>query len=323
LSLTSKCDVLTSVRNICFALILALPLAAEVKVQKGDNRVDVEIGGKPFTTFYFGPDTTKPYLHPLRAASGKVITRLYPMEKVEGESRDHPHHRGLWFTHGDVNGWDFWGNEVGEKSPMKGLGTVVLDKINKLSSGKDHGTIEATFKWLDPSKKQLISETRTMTFYDDPNLRTIDFDIDLKALEKVTFGDTKEGTFAIRLADALSEKKGGLMTNAEGAKGMKNVWGKRSPWVDYSGEIGGEKVGVAILDNPKNPRHPTWWHSRDYGLFAANIFGLHDFENDKSKDGSFVIEAGKTARFRYRVIIHPGDTASADIGKAFEVYSKK
>jgi hypothetical protein len=141
----------------------------------------------------------------------------------------------------------------------------------------------------------------------------------LKAVDKVNFVDTKEGTFAIRLADSMSEKKGGLMTNAEGASGMKKVWGKPSPWVKYVGDVEGEKIAVAILDHPGNPKHPTYWHSRDYGLFAANIFGEHDFFNDKTRNGGVTIEPGKELRFRYRVIIAAAD---ADMAKAYAAYSK-
>ncbi len=292
-----------------------MPLCAEVKITRDTGRIDVAIDGKPFTSFFIGPDVTKPYLHPLRTADGKIVTRHFPMEMVEGESRDHPHHRGLYFAHGAVNGFDFWGSEPNSKTPK--LGKIVLDRIVKTTSGKEKGTIDAVFTWKDTDGKPLLTETRRMIFYDNPSDRVMDFDIVLKAIEKVTFGDTKEGTFAIRLADSMSEKKGGAMTNAQGASGMKNVWGKPSPWVDYVGNVDGEKVGVAILDHPGNPKHPTYWHARDYGLFAANIFGEHDFFNDKARNGSVTVEPGKEIRFRYRVIIHP---SGEDIAKDYAAY---
>lgn len=304
-------------KRILIPLVLALPLCAEVKITRDDSRVDVAIDGKPFTTFFAGPGVNKPYLHPLRAADGKIITRHFPMEMVEGETRDHPHHRGLWFGHGDVNGFNFWENEASYTTTNRG--TMDLDKIVNTTSGKDEGVIDAVFTWKDSAGKPLLTETRKMIFYSKPNERVMDFDIVLKAIDKATFGDTKEGTFAIRLADTMAEKKGGLMTNAEGASGMKNVWGKPSNWVDYVGTVDGEKLGIAILDNPGNPKHPTFWHARDYGLFAANIFGEHDFFNDKARNGAVTIEPGKELRFRYRVIIH---SAGADIAKAYAAYSK-
>lgn len=301
--------------------ILALPgvVAGQVKLTQTAEKISVEIDGRPFTDFYVGKDARKPYLHPLRTADGKIVTRKYPMENVEGESRDHPHHRGLWFTHGEVNGLDFWSNEIGQKGE-KGL--VVLERVSKPKSGKQQADIEATFKWTDSKGKVLLTEARRMTFYSDATLRTIDFDIVLRAVEEAKFGDTKEGTFAIRLADSMAEKNGGVMTSAEGSKKEKNVWGKQSPWVDYSGMVDGQKVGVAIFDHPSNPRHPTYWHSRAYGLFAANIFGLHDFLDDKTKDGSLVLKAGSALHFRYRVIIHNGDAGTLNVGALYNQWGK-
>ena len=312
-------------------LAAALPLAAQVKLTQGSDRIVVEVDGKPFTDFFIGAAAPKPYLHPLRSASGKVVTRFYPMDTVAGESKDHPHHRGLWFTHGNVNGYDFWANEESQKGEGKGKGKVVLKKVNDLKSGKKSGVVAATFDWEDPKGKLLLSESRAMTFYSDKILRTIDVDITLTAKEAVKFGDTKEGTFAIRLASGLEEKekrslpsppRTGHMVAADGRKGEKEVWGKRSPWVDYAGDLEGEKLGIAIFDHPSNPKHPTYWHSRSYGLFAANMFGEHDFYNDKSRDGGVSLAPGETLRFRYRVVIHPGDHAAAGIAQMYDKWAK-
>ena len=161
-----------------------------------------------------------------------------------------------------------------------------------------------------------------MTFQSGPDLRIIDFDITLTAPDKVVFGDTKEGAFAIRLADALTEKKSGKMTNAEGQTGMKSVWGHRSNWVDYAGTIDDEKLGIAILDHPSNPRHPTYWHSRDYGLFALNPFGQHSFDAN-AEESHWTLQAGQSLRFRWRVVIHSGDAQSAHVAEMFADFSKK
>lgn len=310
-------------------LALALPLCAEVKLTQHDNdHISVAIDGKPFTDFFFGATAPKPYLWPLRAASGKIVTRGYPIDpSVPGETHDHPHHRGLWFTHGDVNGFDFWASEPSQASHK--IGHVVLKKLVSVKSGAKSGTVEAVFSW-DAAGQTILEEQRKMVFYDVPDMRIIDFDVTFQALTKVTFGDTKEGFFAIRLAAGLEEpqkkspaepKRTGKMVGAQGQEGEKNVWGKRSEWVDYFGELQGEKLGIAILDFPENPKHPTYWHSRSYGLFAANIFGEHDFYNDKSRNGSMTIGEGQALRFRYRVIIHPGDSKTADIAKMYADYS--
>ncbi len=307
-------------------LVAVAPLAAQVTVtQHGIEYIAVEIKGKPFTRFFTGPETNKPYLHPLRSATGKIVTRGYPMEEIPGESHDHPHHRGLWFAHGDVNGIDFWGNET--RGPK--LGRIVLAKVNRVAGGKDSGLIDADFEWRDATGKVLLTEARQMTFYGQSKMRTIDFDITLTAVEKVKFGDSKEGTFALRVASALEEPHSGSpaepartghIVDSEGREGEKQVWGKRADWVDFYGVVDGEPLGIAMFDHPANPRHPTWWHARGYGLFAANIFGLRDFENDKTKDGSLTLAPGETLRFRYRVVIHPGDARTAHIARLYDDY---
>jgi hypothetical protein len=286
-------------KPVLWAILLAVPLAAQVRIaQHGIEYISVEIKGQPFTQFFIGPETNKPYLHPLRSAGGKIVTRGFPIEDVPGESRDHPHHRGLWFAHGDVNGFDFWGNEArGGK-----FGRIVLAKVNSLSGGQDSGVIDATFDWRDPSGTILLTEGR----------------------------HSKEGTFALRVASALEEPRTGTpaepprtghIVDSLGREGEKQVWGKRADWVDFYGVVDGEALGIAMFDHPLNPRHPTYWHARGYGLLAANIFGLREFENDKSKDGSLTLAPGETLRFRYRVVIHPGDVRSAHVARLYQAYA--
>jgi hypothetical protein len=300
-------------------LFLALPLCAQVKLTPQVDRIQVEIDGKPYTTFYLAPGGNKPYLYPLSSASGIVVTRHFPMETYPGETKDHPHHRGMFFSHGDVNGYNFWATEPGTNSAKSGR--MVLKNVLETKGGQKSGTVSVVFTAEDPKGGPLMTETRTITFYSDPRLRTMDYEARIDAIDKLVFGDTKEGTFGIRLATSMTEDKGGRMVNAEGKETEKDVWGKRSPWVDYFGQVDGHTVGVAIFDNPANPHHPTYWHSRAYGLFAANPFGARDFTGDKSQDGSMTVEPGKTVRFRYRVVVHPGDFREANIADLYKQYA--
>src|SRR5260370_11715850 len=235
--------------SIALCVAAGACLSAQVRFTPED--ITVNIDGKPFTTFHYGTDAAKPFLAPLRSASGKIVTRRFPMENVPGESRDHLHHRGLWFSYDDVNGVKFWENDP---SYTRGrMGRIVV-RDAQWKDGDRSGTRTANIEWRDPNGKTLLVETRRMVFYTDPKLRTIDFHITLTAAEDVTFGDTKEGAFAIRLADSLTEKKGLKILDADGRTGMKNVWGKRSNWVDYSGDGDGEQLGVAVFDHPQKPR---------------------------------------------------------------------
>jgi len=302
-------------------LVAALPAAPEVVVRQGEANVRIDIDGRPFTELFFGPGTAKPYLHPLRSASGKVVTRRYPMERVEGERHDHPHHQGLWFAHGDVNGFDFW-SATAERTGGK-FGRIVLKRLIKLESGARAGTLTAEFDWLAPDGAALLRELRTMVFYRDPALRIIDFDIQLKGIQAVRFGDTKEGTFAIRVAESMNEARGGRLVSADGRSGERQVWGTRAPWMDYCGQVEGETLGIAIFDHPSSFRHPTYWHVRGYGLFAANVFGRRDFTRDSDADGSAALEPGATWRFRYRVVIHPGDAHAARLADLYARYARE
>jgi hypothetical protein len=305
-----------------FRVLLPLclvPLApAQVKVTSASDRVIVEIDGKPFGDLIFGGNTYKPYFHPLRSASGKIVTRRYPMETVEGEPRDHNHHRGLWFGHLEVNGFDFWSYDPLNK-PNPKYGRTVVKKVNDVKSGKKNGSLTATFDWNAPDGHTILSEVRTMRFYSDPKLRILDFDTTLTMKEKVHFGDDKDGLFALRVAAPLQELKGsGVILNADGLKTEKEAWGKRSKWCDYTGTLDGEQVGFAIFDHPGNPGHPPRWHSRGYGLFSVNPFGSRTFDKT-NPEGGMHVEPGQSVRFRYRVVIHP---AATDLAALYRKYEK-
>jgi len=316
--------------SVCLASLFlssAVCVVAQVDIKAvGDDHVSISIGGKPFSDFYIGSEYQKPFLAPLRTASGLVVTRKWPMEQVESDSHDHPHHKGLWIGYGDVSGVNFWEVEaasVPSGTNPKVKGKVALAQLGEVTSGKKSGSVTATFVWRAPDKGDMLEEKRTMTFYDEQDVRTIDVDVTFTAKQDVKFADTKEGFFAIRLADALTEKNGGIMTNSEGAQTEKNVWGKRADWVDYDGTLEGHKVGIVIFDNPHNFNHPPRWHSRAYGLFAVNPFGVKDFDPHSTEGGGHALSTGDSMRFRYRVVIHPGDVPKKKIADWYSDYAKK
>lgn len=296
-----------------------------VQVSKLSDRVKVEINGKLFTEYVF-QNTPRPYCYPLLGPGGLEMVRHAPMKKVPGEDQDHPHHRSLWFTHGDVNGIDFW-------SEAKSFGKIVHAGFDEVKSGRDFGVIKARNNWVSPEGKTVCTDERTVRVYNRPdNERLMDFEITIHASSgDVTFGDTKEGSMAVRIAETMrlkpnkenAGKPTGHIVNASGVRDGA-TWGKRSTWVDYHGPVGGKTVGIAMFDHPANPRHPTWWHVRDYGLFAANPFGKHDFENlkDDKTAGNLVISAGKSVTFRYRLYFHEGDEKQAKVAERYVEYLK-
>ena len=289
--------------------------AVELQSKK-DGNIDILLRGKPFTTYRFdtGP---KPILWPLIGPTGAPYTRSFPMASVPGEDVDHPHQRSFWFTYGQVNGVDFWAEQEGH-------GSIRERNPRNPYAGHLVGFVETPNDWLAPDGKRLLSDSRKLLVYATETARILDYDVTLTATDgPVTFGDTKEGMFGVRVATSMDVKKGqpgGRIVNAEGLLDGA-TWGKRSAWVDYSGPVDGRTVGIAILDHPENFGHPTPWHVREYGLFAANPFGRHEF-GLSTKPEPTVLDAGKSLRFRYRVILHAGDATAFPVGRAYEAFAR-
>ena len=322
-----------SVPLLCLLVLSAPAFAAEGEpvielAKRGGERVLVIVDGEPFTEYRPGGEADGgghlPYLYPVYGPGGQALTRSWPMSEVEGEERDHPHHRSLWFAHGAVGladggkRYDVWNGRDGS--------AIVHQEIVTVESGTA-GVLCTANSWVDPGGDEMLREERTMTFragaFDTGQAwRAIDFDVRLRAGDRdIVLGDTKEGTMAIRVAATLrhqGERAAGSMRNSEGVEGV-DVWGKRAAWVHYTGPVDGKRVGIAIFDHPENFRHPTWWHARAYGLFAANPFGVHNFEKAKKGTGDWTIAAGGELRLRYRLLFHDGEVSAerldAELGR--------
>lgn len=318
--------------TLCMSLLICTVSQAEkFTVAKQEQQVTINIDGELFTR-YILKSGNKPILWPVIGPTGKELTRRFPMEEgVEGERNDHKHHRSLWFTHGEVrfadqnSGTSFWHEE-------KKSGKIVHREFLKVAGG-DEATIVTRNDWVNDRDERLMSDVRTIKFAADEERRWIDFDITLtndnEEEKSIVFGDTKEGSFGVRVAGSMKvearkendEKRGGTIINSLGDKNG-DAWGKKSSWVDYHGPVDNEVLGIAILNHPSSFRFPTYWHVRTYGLFAANVFGIHNFENSNEKDGSHTLDPGKEITFRYRVLLHKGDEKQAEIADAFVEYAK-
>ncbi len=311
----------------CWALLATSSFAADaknegVKITETGDKVRVEINGELFTEYNF-KDAPHVYFYPLLGPGGAKMTRDFPMVPgSEGEEHDHKHHRSLWYSHGDVNGIDFWSEEAK-------AGKILHDKFLEVKSGKDSGVIKSTCKWVAPDGTVVVTDERTFRVYNRPqNERLFDFEITLHAGEKeVVLGDTKEGSMAIRVAETMRVVHGkkqpgkGHIVQSTGVLDDK-TWGKHAEWCDYYGPVNDKIVGIAMFDHPGNPRHPTTWHVRDYGLFAANPFGLHDMEKKPQGAGDMKIAPGKSVTFRYRIYLHEGDTEQAKVAARYQDYVK-
>ena len=287
-----------------------------VRLAESPNGLDVLFGGKPFTSYNLGGGgARRPYLHPVVGPGGETLTRSFPMVAgVPGETDDHPHHKGIWLAHGDVNAVDNW-------SEIDPTGFTLHRAFRTLVDGPVYGRAVAEADWVRPDRRTvLLRETRDMTFYDLGDARAIDLHVSLSAAEDVLFGDTKEAAMvAVRVASTMDEVRGGRVENADGAVGEAEVFGRRSPWCDYSGPVGGRTLGVALFDHDGNFRHPTNWHARDYGLLGANPFGLSVYEGP-THNGEHLLPAGETLQFRHRVYVHYGNASEALIADRYRDY---
>lgn len=286
-----------------------------VEITDLGEKLKVQINGKLFTEYHF-KDVPRPYFYPVIGPTGACLIRHWPMKEGRDEEHDHPHHRSLWFTHGDVNGHDFW--HENEKA-----GKIVHDEFLKVTSGPEVGVIQSRNKWVAASGEIICTDTRTHRFFSRLDCRMMDFEVTIHASEgQVTLGDTKEGTMAIRVAPTMrvEGKVGkGHIVNSEGIRDGQ-AWGKRAAWCDYYGPVNGQVVGVAIFDHPQNTKHPTWWMARTYGLFAANPFGVHYFEGKPEGTGDITIPADQSLTFRYRFYFHKGDHKEAKVAQHYREY---
>ena len=322
----------------------------KIKLVRNDKekKVEVLVNGELFTAYLYPDTIAKPVLYPIKTAEGTVVTRGFPLDPRPGERVDHPHHIGMWFNYGDVNGLDFWNNsDAIPENEKSGYGSILHKEINNISSGEDKGELEVTMEWVGPEGEPLLRENTTFIFRADGDKRIIDRITKLTALDKdVAMKDNKEGVLGIRVARELehpsdkpeiftdasgkatdvpsmnNEGVTGMYRSSEGKEG-NDAWGTRAKWMNLSGEIKGEKVSLAILDHPDNVGYPTYWHARGYGLYAANPLGQKEMSGGK-EELNFKLSAGESVTFKHRIIIYSGTEVSDEqLNSDFEKFSSQ
>ena len=324
---------------LLFTSVLFLTCTQAQKVQfkqvDKDNKVEVFVDNKFFTAFIYPDNMEKQSLYPIIASSGKIITRGYPLQPRPFERTDHPHHVGMWFNFGDVNGLDFWNNSFAiPAAEIPKYGKIAFDKIVSLNSKL--GKLIVSANWVDINKDVLLNEQTSYVFSGKGNTRIIERITQLTAKNQVTFTENKEGLLGIRLDRAFEEPatkpeifldaKGvetlvpvlnnegvnGVYRNAEGFKGG-DVWGKRTKWVAIRAVKEGEVITIVILDHPNNLNYPAWSHARGYGLFASNNIGGRAFDKNSAPIKK-VLAAGEQMVFKHKIIIG-GDLTDAEINQ--------
>lgn len=315
---------------------------------KAEKRIDISVDGKPFTSYIYPDVLMKPVLYPLRTTKGTLVTRGWPLDPRPEERVDHPHHVGMWFNYGNVNGLDFWNNSTAiPPEKKKDFGTIKHVAVEKIKASNKNAELAVQKDWQSPEGKSLLKENTKYIFSEEGSQRSIEMTTTLTAIDQdVSFADNKEGLIGIRIARELehpsdkpeiftdangnptsvaalnNDKVTGKYRSSEGIEG-DNVWGTRGKWVNLMGKIGDEPISLLILDNPKNVGYPTYWHARGYGLFAANPLGQKEFSKGK-ETLNFKLKKGESVTFRYKVIISSGAQLSdSEANAAFQKFSKK
>ena len=286
-------------------------VAGETGVRLKDEAETIAItcNDRHFTTFRYAKTQFRPYFFPVLGPDGREVTRGETSEI----SKDHVHHRSLYVAYGEVNDVDLWGE--GSNS-----GRVVHQDFTQKQGGAVVGRIYTQNNWETQAGDVLMTDKQNFRIYNLPEAAAL-IDLDLSFIAStgdVHFGDTKEGgIMSIRVHPSMNASDGGKIENAFGGINEAETWGKRANWCDYSGVVDGTPVGIAVFDHIVNPRYPTYWHVRNYGLMGSNIFGSGTFERDPSKDGAYTLKQGEEMHFRFRVLIHAGD---ATVGKVSQKY---
>lgn len=302
-----------------------------------NQKVDVQLNDKLFTSYHYQASLPKPILFPLVTASGKTLTRGFPIDPKPGERIDHPHHMGHWFNYGDVNGLDFWNNsDAIPKEKLEDYGKIVHTEIVKINH--EEGELSTKSSWQSIAGEAMLDENTVFKFSQEGNTRIVDRYTTLTALQDVYFKDNKEGVFGVRVTRAmeLPSKKPAIFVDANGiptkvkvldntgvngnylsSEGLEgnDVWGTRAEWVKIYSTMEEEPVSITIMDNPNNVGYPTYWHARDYGLFSANPLGQEVFSKGKEAL-NFALQKGESVSFHYRMLIHNGSVLKpTDIDK--------
>jgi len=308
-------------KSIVLLFLAALPVWADLRLEPGEKSLRVLDGEKLVTEYR--TDWKVPYLFPLVSPTGSVITRHWPTEPdFKGEDQDHPHHRSIWLGHGLVNGADFWSFKDTKEARIN---HVEFSEKSVQPDGSVRFTADLT--WTSEGKTQLLEKRTHIIRKADADTLMIELISELQAAEAdVVFGDTKEGMFGLRMDRSLRLKGPEAKSHIINSEGIadQETWGRRGNWIAYYGpDESAKPVVVAMFDHPTSFRYPTWWHVRDYGLVAANPFGIHDFEkNPDTNFGNHTLKKGEKIQFHYGIIVHSGDLKSADLNTRWEKFSK-
>ena len=292
--------------------------SAEITAERSEKGAVVKIDGQLFTE-YLVRSGSKPILWPIIGPTGKPMTRDYPLLDHPGEKNDHPHQRSLWFTHGEVNGIDFW-----DEDGQQGGHDRSTSKFLEVAGGKP-AVIATRNAWLAPDGKKVCEDQRTLRFDTDGDARWIDFDITIKATDGAGDFRRHEGRHVRRARgrDHQRRRQSGRQDRQQPAAGRRGRLGAGAAWVDYHGPSTARPWASPSSIIPAvfvSPRTGTCGPTAVCGqsVRVARFCGRR-----KPASGAYTLSPGESVTFRYRVLLHRGDEKEGKVAEAFVAYAKE
>ena len=285
-----------------------------LKWTKADASLALLNGAKLVWRLNYKRAEGKPYFHPLGTLDGTVLTDLRP--------KDHPWHRAVWFSWKHINGLNYW-----EENRRTGLsqGRTEITAVKVTPNDDYSAKIELALAHHPPDKPVVLAEKRLISVAapDKTGRYHVDWRSTFTAGEKDVLldrtpipgqkGGRGYGGYAglsLRMAPATRKWQ---YIDSEGRKGSRQIHGKNARWVDFSGPVAdGKAAGVAVLDHPGNPRHPSPWYVNQ---------GMPYFSPALLFNESRTLEAGKSLALRYRIIVHPGRGDGEMLDKEWKAFS--
>jgi hypothetical protein len=264
-------------------------------VPQAYDQASFQRDGVEITRYHFGVELERPFLFPVNGPSGHSLTRMGHPRDPQG----HSHHNSVWMSHVDVGGVDFWSD--------KRLGTVRHKRIVKYEDEGEKSYVVVENEWVDKDGKVLLNETRqvTVVLLEGKEWLLI-IDSTFMATDKpVTLGKTPFGFTGVRMAKTIGVNDGGgRIRNSEGAVNEKDIFWKKTRWVDYSGPIETGKIeGITLFDHPGNPSHPSNFHVRNDGWMGASL----------THEGPREITPDRPLHLRYGLYVHSDMKPPAEI----------
>lgn len=305
-------------RVVLFALIAAVLMVLPAQAQPSSpkpvprmqvvpqpyDQVSFQRDGVEITRYHFATNLNRPFLFPVIGPSGRSVTRMGHPQDPAG----HSHHNSIWFSHHDVDGVSFWED--------KGRGRVIHQRVLRFDDGDAEASLVALNAWTAADGTVLMNERRRIAAQWLPDgewLLVIDVELSA-ARDQVTLGKTPFGLLGVRMAKTIGVNDGGgMIRNSTGAVNEKEVFWKPACWVDYAGPITPMAMeGIALLDHPRNPNHPSVYHVRNDGWMGASF----------TFNEPGVLKHGEPLTLRYGFYVHRELNATNAIEKRWEVFSK-